>query len=800
LRRGWLLLAGAWILLLAAEPMLAAAPPPEVASEIQNSIFRLRSNKTGTAFVVMKQGQRLFLVTALHVLRGDDGTGAAAVGTQMPCVIDRGSTDSAVACEVRYTYPDIDVAVLTADVPGYTGHPLALGASNNIEPDTKLLTCGFPQASTHVVWDSGQYRDRTPPYAFRVTVSASEGQSGSPLIDNATHQVVGIVLTRGAQGADQIAQMIETVEIALRGELMFRGVIHLNQPPALAPGPLTTADYGASLLNAFEVEEAAAVGSWYKRAHVYQRTDTESPWLGDEDGWMGLQRVYVSSRKEDTGLGRGWIHGFQYRIELGPTSKSDLCTIYVTNSEGVHEKFTSLQECKTIKSALAARVDDKSKLDQNLGDILADDQLALVLPNDGPSYVGADLEVARARFVAHGIEISTSTMTYTFDAKGLLRNVKKRKLDVALTYDAQDRLVLAKDPLRTMRFEYDGAHLSAVSFSDGSKYFYNYSGAGDLSTVTFNGDVVQSYEYDANHRLVHVVQPAKKAHERNIVYSDGNAISEVRTPETIYHWTFDEDGDDSVVHQTLSDPKSKEKISDRTFTFSLQDRSIKKVEDGDETVYKLTVCLCLPLTVINNGRSTTYRYDVFGRIIHKETPLETTDVEYDDKWSKVSKVSRKLRSGTVLSNQYVYNQDGNLIEASEDYRDGSDGDAKQPLRLTYVGSLIHTMTRGDQTLTFTYNSHDKPVTITSGSGTVKFTYKAENPDEVDKIETVAGKNGAADASLATETMHMLQMLIDMTAPARVTVDDTGYTKVTHIPGDGNRLCNSCEAKEEGSSN
>ena len=72
------------------------------------------------------------------------------------------------------------------------------------------------------------------------------------------------------------------------------------------------------------------------------------------------------------------------------------------------------------------------------------------------------------------------------------------------------------------------------------------------------------------------------------------------------------------------------------------------------------------------------------------------------------------------------------------------------------------MDQAGRKLTFKYNDISKPVEIADAKlGVVKFTYK--NSGEVDKIESNGG------ASIAMEVMKALQSLIEITAPAGVTM-------------------------------
>ncbi len=179
--------------------------------------------------------------------------------------------------------------------------------------------------------------------------------------------------------------------------------------------------------------------------------------------------------------------------------------------------------------------------------------------------------------------------------------------------------------------------------------------------------------------------------------------------------------------------------------------------DGDRTETVYDEKNGFPVKVTNNGRVTTMAYDIKGRMTKKVTPLETTDLTYDPVVGKVSRVQRKLKSGTVLWSSFQYDPPtGNLVFAKNN--------ENKSVKLIYDtnGRIRALVDQSQRQLTFKYNELSKPIEISDAKvGTVKFTYK--NSGEVDKVESNGG------AAVSTEVMKALQSLIDITAPSGVTM-------------------------------
>ena len=179
--------------------------------------------------------------------------------------------------------------------------------------------------------------------------------------------------------------------------------------------------------------------------------------------------------------------------------------------------------------------------------------------------------------------------------------------------------------------------------------------------------------------------------------------------------------------------------------------------DGDKTETTYDDKLGFPVKIVNGNRVTTMEYDPKGRMVKKVTPIETTELAYDPGVGKVSRVTRKMKSGTVLMSEFSYDKaTSNLVLAKNN--------EKKSVKLVYDqgGRIRALVDQSGRQLTFKYNDLSKPVEIADAKlGVVKFTYK--NSGEVDKIESNGG------ASVAMEVMRALQSLIDITAPAGVTM-------------------------------
>jgi YD repeat-containing protein len=301
----------------------------------------------------------------------------------------------------------------------------------------------------------------------------------------------------------------------------------------------------------------------------------------------------------------------------------------------------------------------------SLRDILSDDHLSSeVLPENGPSYVGADLQVARIRYITRGIEVTVGTTKYMFNSQGRLRQIRSEGINIDLEYSSTGRLAVVTDGKRSGEYIYGGSgQVNIVRFNDGSQYEYAYDDKGHLISVSLAGDIVMSYGYDAAGRLVKLTSPRSSGADRSITYFESGLRHQVITPETEFRWEFRDDpnGLPIVTQQIRSGDRT---TADRRYEFDYADNRLTMIDDGDTTVYHLTACLCLPLDVERGGKKTVYRYDPFGRLVGRAGSKSEVKLTYDDRVNKLKKREVMTGEGWRTDAQFGYDSAGNLVETT----------------------------------------------------------------------------------------------------------------------------------------
>ena len=347
-------------------------------------------------------------------------------------------------------------------------------------------------------------------------------------------------------------------------------------------------------------------------------------------------------------------------------------------------------------------------------------------------------------------------INFTYDRNNRLVQMidnQNRKINLAYNNDGLVEKVTGESG-KTASFRYDKNKTLIYSKDDsgvenGFKYTQDeYLNLTEIDYLNEKNDKGQQKKM-----VVQYYGPDKKNSVKSVMNPDGSLIEYDYIPDNASHYTVKvvtKDSGGAKLSESKYEYFFKPRKDGEEFTWKM----ISSV-DGDvtETVYDDR--LGFPAKVTSNGRTTSMEYDLKGRMVKKVTPFETTELTYDQKAGKVSKVVKKLRSGTVRWSEFQYDsKNSNLVFARNS--------EKKSVKLIYNSqNLIHALVDDqNHTLTFKYNDLSKPVEIQdSKKGSVKFTYK--NSGEVDKIDSNGG------ASVAAEIMRALQNLIDITAPAGV---------------------------------
>ena len=366
------------------------------------------------------------------------------------------------------------------------------------------------------------------------------------------------------------------------------------------------------------------------------------------------------------------------------------------------------------------------------------------------------------------------------EAGKLVQVVDRNKNFINFGYDKNGHLVQIIDSQnRKMTLSYNVQNfVDKIVGESGKVAVFQYTKDGLLAYSRDDGGVENTFKYSSdNYRnLSEIGYPKDKdakgqPKKMQIVYygaDKGESVKSVVNPDgSINEYEYYNDAKQPGYYgvRVLIKEANGTRISDAKYEYFSKVRlggenyTSKMIStiDGDKTETTYDDQLGFPVKIVNGTRVTTMDYDPKGRMTRKVTPIETTELAYDPTVGKVSKVTRKMKSGTILMSDFSYDKGSSNLTLAKNNENKS-------VKLIYdvQGRIRALVDQSGRQLTFKYNELSKPVEIADAKlGAVKFTYK--NSGEVDKIESNGG------ASVAMEVMRALQSLIDITAPAGVTM-------------------------------
>ncbi|MEK6577923.1 MAG: cell wall-associated protein wapA, partial [Bdellovibrionota bacterium] len=180
--------------------------------------------------------------------------------------------------------------------------------------------------------------------------------------------------------------------------------------------------------------------------------------------------------------------------------------------------------------------------------------------------------------------------------------------------------------------------------------------------------------------------------------------------------------------------------------------------DGDTTETTYNECCGLPVAIKHGSQETTFSYDAKGHVTKKTTPNEVTELEYDSKVGKVTKV-RKFSKTDKRKNswsEFKYDPKGNLIFAKN-----SEGRGVQLIYDTN-GRIKSLVDQNRRQINFKYNENSKPIEITDPAlGTITVSYT--NSGEIKKVDSTAGRK------IALQVTSAFQNLLDIIRPAGLSI-------------------------------
>jgi len=510
---------------------------------------------------------------------------------------------------------------------------------------------------------------------------------------------------------------------------------------------------------------------------------------------LGVERTYNHKTPYKGILGWGWGTDF----ETYCTVSADGSIVMHENGGGASNRFNPMNfqkgELDKAADALVAAAKKKGtistpeQIDKYRKRVLSD---ALFRNDEWEGFIRKGL--LQPRQLAEKTQLTSNRFSYQFVTRlksGYQRNFDSGKVEM---YDESCRLTritdknsnfidisygrdgkidrIADNFNRKLLFSWNRLGLvEKIEGENGKKAEYVYNDQFELTKSTdFDGNV-HSFKYssDKRHNLVEIGYSDKSTQQ--IAYFGRETFENVKSVKdrdgtlTEYIYKIDRDKGQTTVGSVIKGTDGK------VISESKYDYTFKRKADGEEWTYKLLTsldgdvtetvyneCCGLPLIIKRAGQETAFTYDVKGRVVKKVTPTEVTELAYDQKAGKVSKVVKNSKIDKARSNwsEFKYDDKGNLILAKNSDKKG--------VQLNYDtnGRIASMVDQSKRVIKFKYNENSKPVEITDPAlGKITVTYK--NSGEIQKVDSTGGRK------VATQVVSAFQNLLDIIRPAGVTL-------------------------------
>ncbi len=508
-----------------------------------------------------------------------------------------------------------------------------------------------------------------------------------------------------------------------------------------------------------------------------------------------VERVYNSKSSHDGIFGFGWGSDYEVYLKIS----ADGSVVVHENGGGAQNRFTPPSiNTGEVDKAVADIMTAKNKTGGGMSGSLAETEKTR-LRNDA-RYRNDEWErlfdkgLVKARQVVVGATLKSNKFSFqvitktkegyvrrfdngqvqTFDESGkLARLADKNGNFLTLSYDKAGHIAFIQDNLnRRMGFTFNRlGKVEKVTGENNKVCAYKYVGSELVYSKDSDGNVYE-YKYSSNgrHNLV------------EIKYSDSTTLqvgfNQVNQNETV-KWVKDRDGslteytyggdspggmnfstavatkgpDGKEVSKSKYEYWEKAKVDGERYTYKLATDI-----DGDKTETIYNECCGLPLEITRNGDKTSFEYDVKGHVTKKMTPTEVTQLDYDAKSSKVSKVMKYPKAGKAKPQwaQYGYDDKGNLVTANN-----SEG-KKVKIVYDHQGRIKALIDQDKRQLQFSYNEASRPVEI-SDPAVGKIQVQYTNSGDIKKVDSSGGRK------IALQVTSAFQNLLDIIRPAGVTL-------------------------------
>ncbi len=503
-----------------------------------------------------------------------------------------------------------------------------------------------------------------------------------------------------------------------------------------------------------------------------------------------IERVYNSKTSFKGIFGFGW--GTEYEVKL--TVSADGSIVVHEYGGGAENRFTAAFNAQELDKAVEM-ISDAARKSGSIGSAGQLEEYKKKLKTNA-NYRNeqwqefVERKKLERRVLPNGAQLHSVRYTYQYitkvaggyvrtfdsgkiekfnDAGKLVRISDKNNNFIELSYGKDGHLQKLVDNFnRKIFFVFNNQGLLEKLTGEGGKMAtYGYNQIGQLTRSQDVDGNVYTYKYDKRHNMIEIGYQDKTTLAMTYYGPERHDnIKSVKDRDgTITEYGYDTDKSDPnhySVSVKIKAPDGKQ-ISKNSYEYF-----IKRKADGEEWTYKMITELdgdrtetvyndaSLPVSIKHGAEETTFEYDNKGHVTKKVTAGEVTELSYDPKVSKVSKVVQypKGNKKEATWSAFQYDEKGNLVFAKNSKNRG--------VKLLYDsnGRIKTLIDQNKRQINFKYNENSKPVEISDPAlGTITVSYK--NTGEINKVESKAGRK------IALEVTAAFQNLLEIIRPAGV---------------------------------
>ena len=276
----------------------------------------------------------------------------------------------------------------------------------------------------------------------------------------------------------------------------------------------------------------------------------------------------------------------------------------------------------------------------------------------------------------NSISSGDSSVGFEYDNANRLSSILHNQFNYNFTYDEFGNVVSVKvgnQALVTNTYEDGNGYLSSMTYGNGTKYSYTYDDYGRVTSIALNDVPRYILVYDANGNLAYTYTVSGNTKQEYTYDNSGNVVR-IQQP-----------GYSDIRMNALSNLSSQ-----TVYSFGGQEK-IFTVTQSEDSLNSTSTLI--------SGLTAQKKYDSFSREEQYLIGTLTRNISYksagENRTTNIpSSLSYKVDDNTLLNVSYTYDAAGN----------------------------IHTMTLGDVTYTYTYDSLNQLVGVTDGTNIETYNY------------------------------------------------------------------------------